>query len=159
VETGLGLRTCLGLGLRTGTVQEHRPETSRPSQKSHKSALVVQPGISEISWGMEPWFEYVTDYRDSLGHRIPLYIPPGSVRPKDRAAYDDLSFRMTTVLGHLNVHEYERLEAEQNKLLVFQPLMMHSFKEAAAPYAFHVQILADFATVEELGKKMLAELK
>ncbi len=109
--------------------------------------------------GMDPWFEYITEYRDSLGHRIPLYIPPGGVRPSDRAAYDDLEFRKITVLGHLNVHEYERLVAEQKRLFVFQPLMMHSFKEATAPCSFHWQILADFATVEELGQKMLVELK
>lgn len=24
----------------------------------------------------EPWFEQLKDYRDSLAHRIPLYIPP-----------------------------------------------------------------------------------
>jgi hypothetical protein len=129
-------------------------------RKSHtKVRASFSPEFQKYLEGMDPWFEYIAEYRDSLGHRIPLYIPPGGVRPKDRAAYDDLEFRKTTVLGHLNVDEYERLAAEQNKLLVFQPLIMHSFKEATAPYAFHVQILADFATVEELGQKMLAELK
>jgi hypothetical protein len=44
------------------------------------------------------------------------------------------------------------------KLLVFRPLICHSFTEMPAPYAFHPQLIADFLTVEELGEKMLAEL-
>jgi hypothetical protein len=33
-----------------------------------------------------------------------------------------------------------------------------SIKETTAHFAFHVQMLADFLTVEELGHKMLLEL-
>ena len=129
-------------------------------RKSHtKVRSSFSPEFQKYLEGMDPWFEYITEYRDSLGHRIPLYIPPGGVRPKDRAAYDDLEFRKTTVLSHLNFSEHERLTDEQDKLLIFQPLTLHSFKESTAPYVFHVQILADFATVEELGQRMLEELK
>jgi len=54
--------------------------------------------------------------------------------------------------------EYERLSAEQEKLLVFQPLITHSVRETSAHFAFHVQMLADFLTVDEIGHKMLDEL-
>src|SRR5258705_3509371 len=30
---------------------------------------------------LDTWFEYLVEYRDALAHRIPLYIPPGGVRP------------------------------------------------------------------------------
>jgi hypothetical protein len=129
----------------------------RKSQPKVRSSF--HPEFQKYLEGMDPWFEYVTEYRDSLGHRIPLYIPPGGVRPSDRAAYEELNFRMTTVLGGLNVGAYERLQKQQSKLMVFQPLMMHSFNEATSPCTFHVQILADFATVEEMGQKMLVELR
>ena len=36
--------------------------------------------------------------------------------------------------------------------------MTHSINETTAHYAFHVQMIADFMTVEELGQKMLLEL-
>jgi hypothetical protein len=36
--------------------------------------------------------------------------------------------------------------------------MTHSVSEATAHVAFHVQMIADFLTVEELGRKMLLEL-
>ena len=116
------------------------------------------PEFREYLGKLDTWFRYITEYRDALGHRIPLYIPPGGVLPKDRDAYNDLSFRIGSVLG-MNIEEYDRLTAEQNKLLVFQPFITHSVRETSARFAFHAQMLADFLTVEELGQKMLAELK
>lgn len=37
--------------------------------------------------GLDGWLAYIIEYRDSLGHRIPLYIPPGGVRPNDIGQY------------------------------------------------------------------------
>jgi len=37
-------------------------------------------------------------------------------------------------------------------------MMLHSVVETEAYSAFHPQIIADFATVEEIGRNMLAEL-
>jgi len=109
---------------------------------------------------LDQWFDYVVEYRDALAHRIPLYIPPGGVRPKDVDAYNDLSRRITDALYiKYDGFEYSRLSAEQERLLTFQPLITHSVKETTAHFAFHVQMPTDFLTVEELGYKMLAELK
>jgi hypothetical protein len=107
---------------------------------------------------LEAWFDYLVDYRDALAHRIPVYIPPGGVRPKDHEAAKELKARKTAALNALRPYEYEQLDAEQAKLFVFQPLVCHSFTEMPAPYAFHPQLIADFLTVEELGEKMLAEV-
>jgi hypothetical protein len=83
---------------------------------------------------IDPWLEYQIEYRDALAHRIPLYIPPGSVKPKNVDAYNDLSRRMIEALYvKRNGFEYDRLSAEQEKLLIFD-------------------------TVEEMGYNMLEEL-
>lgn len=37
----------------------------------------------------------------------------------------------------LDPFEYERRKAEQERLLVFQPLIVHSHREATAEFAFH----------------------
>lgn len=66
---------------------------------------------------------------------------------------------MSAALNHLNSEDYFRLSAEQNKLMVFQPMITHSIRETSAHYVFHAQMIADFLTVEELGRKMLAEIK
>jgi hypothetical protein len=108
--------------------------------------------------GLDTWLNYVIEYRDALAHRVPLYIPPGRVRPKDVHQYNELMTAMNDALNRLDPTEYERLAVEQSKLLVFQPLMTHSITEATAHFAYHVQMIADFRTVDELGRKMLLEL-
>ena len=50
------------------------------------------------------------------------------------------------------------MSAEQEKLAVFNPIMTHSFEEEAKIVVFHAQLIADFNTIEELGRKMLEEL-
>ena len=108
----------------------------------------------------DEWMEHVIEYRDSLAHRIPLYIPPGGVPPRDIDAYNELSGRIREALYlKWDPPEYERLSAEQEKLLIFQPMMTHSVKETTAHFPFHAQMIADFLTVEEFGYKMLDELK
>jgi hypothetical protein len=107
----------------------------------------------------EPWLEYVIEYRDALAHRIPLYIPPGGVQPKNVEAYNELARQMVEALyvKH-DGFEYERLSARQEQLLVFQPLITHSLTETTAHSVFHVQMPVDFFTIEEIGYRMLAEL-
>jgi hypothetical protein len=102
---------------------------------------------------------HLAEYRHALAHRIPVYIPPGNVRPNNIDAYNDLEVRMGLALNDLRSEEYERLSAEQSKLLVFQPLVGHSLSEMKTPYYFHPQLMVDFLTVEQLGEKMLLELR
>ena len=108
---------------------------------------------------MEGWFGYVTEYRDALAHRIPLYIPPGAVLTRNADNYNDLMNPTNSALNNLRPHEYERLSAEQSKLLVFQPVITHSIRETTGYFPFHIQMIADFLTIEELWQKMRAELK
>jgi hypothetical protein len=104
---------------------------------------------------IDEWFEYVTEYRDALAHRIPLYIPPGAVRQSEAAAANELQERMTSALNALNPFEYERLAAEQAKLFFFYPMMTHSLQETAGVVHFHPQVIADFGVVEEIALRML----
>jgi hypothetical protein len=136
-------------------------EPRRVGLRKHNAAVraSLSPYFRDYLDTREKWFAYLTEYRDALAHRIPLYIPPGNVRPKDIDAYNDLTTRMDTAINSFRPEEYDRLSKEQEKLLVFQPIMGHSLGEMTAPYWFHVQLLADFATAEELGSKMLAELR
>jgi hypothetical protein len=109
--------------------------------------------------GVDKWFDYLADYRHALAHRIPLYIPPGGVRPRDVGAYNELQLRINGALNRLNPCEFDRLSAEQSELFIFQPIMIHSISETKGLFPFHVQIIADFLTVEALAQKMLVELR
>jgi hypothetical protein len=107
---------------------------------------------------VDPWFEYLVEYRDAFAHRIPLYVPPGAVLKKDHERAQELENQKAAALNDLRPHDYERLDAEQEKLFIFRPVMCHSYSEMNAPYAFHPQLIVDFLTVEQLGERMLSEL-
>jgi hypothetical protein len=103
----------------------------------------------------QKWFENLKDFRDSLAHRIPLYIPPYIIAEKDADAYrqlEEAAFRTK------DPDEYDRLRREQNKLGVFRPWMTHSVYEDAPSVIFHFQLLQDYVTIDEFGRQMLKEL-
>ena len=124
-----------------------------------KVRTTFSPELQAFLSSRDDWFEYLAEFRHALGHKIPLYIPPGCVRPKDVDAYNDLERRMGAAMAAIRPAEYDRLLEEQKKLHIFQPITTHSFKEATGTIRFHQQVLVDFLTVEELALKMLAELK
>jgi len=106
----------------------------------------------------DKWFEYLEDYRHALAHRIPLYVPPYSVPEQDAEKYHELEALSDEAMKLGDDEEQERLLAEQEKLCKFIPCITHSFEESAKPVDFHPQMLVDFNTVDELGRKMLEEL-
>ena len=107
---------------------------------------------------LEAWFKHMADLRHALAHRIPLYIPPYVIQRKDLDAYKDFEARMAEAAKKGDFIEYDRLSSEQFKLGRFRPWVQHSFEEGSKPVVFHVQMLADFNTVDELAHKMLNEL-
>ena len=107
----------------------------------------------------DDWMEYLVDFRDVLAHRFPLYIPPGGVPRSKVSEFRQFEHQMSEALRRLDTAEYDRLSAEQSKMLIFQPMMTHSLMEAQGLVPFHGQLLSDFLTIEELGNKMLEELK
>lgn len=116
------------------------------------------PGFQEYLEGLDDWFNNLENFRHSLAHRIPLYIPPYCVPDSRAEAYQELEDRMAEALRLLDFAEHERLSVEQMALAEFRPWMTHSYEEEARPVVFHGQMLSDFNTIEELGRKMLEEL-
>ncbi len=104
---------------------------------------------------MDPWFDYIVEYRDALAHRIPLYIAPYIVPDENASAYQVLEARL---LATRDAREYQCLKEEQLKLGAFQPVMKHTLQDDKGAVGFHFQLLADFATVEVIAKQMLKEL-
>jgi hypothetical protein len=139
-----------------GILVERREVGLRQPHKKVRETL--SPTFCSYLTSLDAWFEYLVDYRDAFAHRIPLYIAPGSFLKKDHEKAQELENQKAAALNAVDPYKYERLNAEQLKLCVFQPLMCHSFNEMVAPCAFHPQLINDFLTVEELGEKMLAEL-
>jgi hypothetical protein len=117
------------------------------------------PEFQEYLKTIDSWFDGMGDYRNALAHRISLYIPPYIISTDNHAAYQDLGARMNAALMCKDFAEYDRLSSEQDKLGKFRAWMFHSIEEEAPPIYFHPQILADFNTIEDIGLRMLDELK
>ena len=118
----------------------------------------ISPEFREYLIGLDKWFDHLSDFRHAVAHRIPLYVPPYVITPDKQAAYRELETRMSDALNRGALEDYDRLSADQDALGVFRPVMTHSFEEGVRPVVFHSQLLADFNTIEELGRKMLEEL-
>lgn len=104
------------------------------------------------------WLNGMKEFRDSLAHRIPLYIPPFMVTPDVEEEYNRLERESGEAMRARRFDEYDRLQREQEMLGRFRPFMTHSIIEGAAGIVFHYQLLADFNTIDEFGRKMLEEL-
>jgi hypothetical protein len=101
------------------------------------------------------WRSNLESFRHSLGHRIPLYIPPYLVKLPD---YENLEKSKNDALGKLNMEAHGRLQAEQTKLRTFKPMIAHSLNDGTPPIIFHAQLLADFNTVEEACRNVFEKL-
>ncbi len=105
------------------------------------------------------WFTHIKDFRDELAHRISLYIPPYVVAPTQIDEYRRLEAAAHEAIHGGDLAGYNQLTADQERLRTFWPLMTHSLVRNSATIAFHWQILADFNTVDEIGRNLLEELE
>lgn len=108
--------------------------------------------------GLDGWFDALEGYRHGLAHRVPLYIPPYVVLAENEERYRTFEADKLRALAQGDLDEVERLRAAQSKLKVFRAWMMHSFHEEARPLVFHPQLLANFNTIEEMGRRLLEHL-
>ncbi len=105
----------------------------------------------------QEWLANLIDFRDSLAHRIPLFIPPYVVPAPNIEKYQALDAAAFGEPGRDPV-EYERLKTEQKALVQFVPGMTHSIYEKAPDVEFHSQLLNDYVTLDEYGRTLLEEL-
>jgi hypothetical protein len=106
----------------------------------------------------QEWFEDLVDFRDSLAHRIPLYIPPYVVPKANVEKYNALEKAKWAEPAKSDPVEYEKVVAAQLKLCQFVPGMMHSIFEESPQVEFHSQLLNDYVTIDEHGRTLLEEL-
>lgn len=104
------------------------------------------------------WFEEMRDIRDSLAHRIPLYIPPFCVIESKIDEYNSLEREAARAVEEGQWTGYWQAREQQKALRTFRPLISRSIREGRRPIVFHAQLIADFATVWEFSGEALAEL-
>ena len=127
-----------------------------------KSNTVVRDRMStemiEVLDGLEEWFQHIENFRHSLAHRIPLYVPPYLVPHDQEDEYYRLEKECREALASGDIGNHQRLQEEQEALTFFRPWFTHSFSEEAPHVVIHPQMLADFGAVLELGKATFNEV-
>lgn len=123
-----------------------------------KTQEYLNPELREylITDPIKSWYEdYSKNYRDSLAHRIPLYVPPSLLDKTEAEEFKGIEEQMQT-LDISKEHErdkYNELFDKQLSLGKVSYFFAHSIDEGSNPVYFHFQILTDFLTVEEVIEK------
>ncbi|MER9772021.1 hypothetical protein [Mesorhizobium sp. M0220] len=114
--------------------------------------------LREYLINCDPWFAYLENYRHAVAHRIPVYIPPGTLTDQEAEEYRHIEDEIGKAVRERNLELNGKLTAEQKALGTFKPLMMHSYGENARPVMIHGQMISDLATVVEIGEYLLKAL-
>lgn len=121
------------------------------------AAFLPQPLSVQVE-AMRPWREkYLKSYRDSLAHRIPLFIPPFTLSAEESEMYRLLERERQELLFTGELADYEAKCEKLEQLGSAYPVFLHSFDfdEEYKPVILHPQILSDCATVVECGNVFL----
>lgn len=104
------------------------------------------------------WFQHVSEFRDFLSHRIPLYVVPFILSGPNSKEYHRLEREAFEAGLKGDYQAYDDMKAEQQKLGAYRPWMTHSSAEKAPAAVFHQQLLQDFLTINECANKIMEEL-
>ncbi|WP_166807752.1 hypothetical protein [Candidatus Chlorobium masyuteum] len=133
----IGDRRKIGMFLRS--TQEHLPKVL--------SDYLTSTTI--VAWHND----YLKNYRDSLAHRIPLYIPPSELTQDEAQRINALEKEKFECLNKSQLDRFDEIRTEQASLGTASTVFLHSFEdeEASKPVQLHPQMLCDAMTVAEFG--------
>lgn len=146
-----------GITDRKGDILPAKEIGLRDRYKAVRSSLTDE--LRKTVESFDEWFSAIDDYRHSLAHRIPLYIPPFTINSKNIDEFQKIEIEKTNALVNYDIELYKKAEEKQERLGKFVPLIMHSFSEQAKPIVFHPQILANLATVDVLAHAVMDALE
>jgi hypothetical protein len=108
----------------------------------------------------QDWIDkHLKGFRDSLAHRIPLYIPPFIVSPKTVDEYNKLERDSADALRKHDLKGYEKLQETQKSLGIWRPWITHSVTEKSPKAVFHAQLIQDYVTIDEFGRELAKEFQ
>lgn len=107
-------------------------------------------GTVDFLQSMKKWHDnYIKNFRDSLAHRIPAYVPPMRLTDEEAMRSQEIEKEM---FESIKKHDFDRVEAlkeEERKLGKLMPVYTHSFgdPDASDPVYLHSQVIVDLKTV------------
>lgn len=127
------------VGLFISHTQEHLPLRFRAYMTSEK---------------MKKWHaRYAKDYRDSLAHRIPPYVPPATVDPADEARLLLLEAEQRRAVLNGDFHLADLKQKEMDALKSVCTFFVHSHSERVTTPYLHPQIVCDGSTAVDVLKR------
>ena len=102
------------------------------------------------------WYEtYSKSYRDSLAHRIPLYVPPSLLNKDEEKEYQNIEEQIQALdfSKERDTDKHDELRNKRQALGRVSHFFAHSLNEGSRPVYLHAQVLSDFMTVEEVIDK------
>jgi len=127
----------------------------RSANKSVRATFTK--GFRDYLTTREEWFDHLTHFRDSLAHRVPLYIPPYIITPEKLDDYNRLSVEANVAAARGDTAGFWKADDARDALGIFRPWMVTAVTDQKA-VVFHAQLIADYNTVHEIAEGMLAEL-
>jgi hypothetical protein len=104
--------------------------------------------------GIRDWHrDYLTNYRDALAHRIPLYVPPSVLNPDQEARFRALEGEINIASQARDWDRRDMLFAEQSQVGTPCFSFVHSFSGTGKvrDVLLHPQMLCDSMTVVAFG--------
>lgn len=97
--------------------------------------------------------KYLKGFRDSLAHRIPLYIPPAHLTNEEATRFNEIESEKIPCILSQEWDKLESIEKEQKSLGKPFFSFMESFNDAGAtrPVYMHPQLLSDGMAITEFG--------
>lgn len=127
-----------GVGLFKDDTQKHISDTLRDYLQSDR---------------MTTWYEdYTKNYRDSLAHRIPLYVPPSILTKEQSEDFNTIEseIQKLDLSDEDDIYKWGELQDKQRSLGVASHYFAHSTREDGQPVLFHAQIISDYLTIDEV---------
>jgi len=102
------------------------------------------------------WYSYLKNYRDPIAHRVPPYIIPYTVDPRNKTEHNEL----VMLLSSINDEEEKlNIQKKLDSMRDYEPKYMYSFIEDNKMVRFHPQAIADARTFCVLAKLVVSCLK
>ncbi|MGV7222430.1 MAG: hypothetical protein ACQ9MH_12975 [Nitrospinales bacterium] len=96
---------------------------------------------------------YLKEYRDTLAHRIPLYVPPKFLEPEEQEEEKTLWRKWEDAGKRRNIDEEKKIENKIKEIGVPAPVYTHSLDEDKKLMKLHIQVITDFTTIEKIIDK------
>jgi hypothetical protein len=103
------------------------------------------------------WYDnFLKDFRDSLAHRIPLYVPREALTLVQQEEVADINKRIAEAYKLLDFELISKLQDDADNIGNPCPAFLHAVGESKSIF-LHAQVITDFKTVEEIVEKFCAD--